>query len=341
MLEEFRLLFTECPFADFRIESKLKKSSAAIASKNPEDPGASKPDKTTFTAYSQDRSKPHRGNVMQTSDDQASKIINEALAQIPELKRFDIDSQEFKLWRRYTKLGVIAKVFGQTSIHVGEFDSIRFRHPAKTVGDVLIGELTRQRNYITGLGDASILLKAMLKEVEETRDARLHTQFQSPPRNPAELKQLNRIFVVHGRDHDAKDSVELFLIRLGLCPVVLQEMPNNGRTIIEKFEDYSDVGFAVILCTPDDVGALATESSNLRPRPRQNVIFEWGFFTGKLGRGRVAVLVKNDADGTEPVRPTDYDGVMHYPMMDSRQWQNDVLKELQTAGYDVDANQIV
>ena len=72
--------------------------------------------------------------------------------------------------------------------------------------------------------------------------------------------------------------------------VILHEQPTLGRTIIEKFEDYSDVSYAVVLLTPDDLGRRVNDLDNLLPRARQNVIFELGFMIGKLGRNRVCAL---------------------------------------------------
>ena len=92
--------------------------------------------------------------------------------------------------------------------------------------------------------------------------------------------------MVHGHDEETKQSVARTIERLGLESVILQEQPNQGRTIIEKFEDYADVGFAVVLLTEDDLGASNKEPQNLRPRARQNVVFELGFFVGRLGRAR-------------------------------------------------------
>lgn len=86
------------------------------------------------------------------------------------------------------------------------------------------------------------------------------------------------VFVVHGQDTGAKQEVARFLERLELRAIVLHEQPDAGRTLIEKFEAYSDVGSAVVLLTPDDVGSPQNRQSEARPRARQNVIFELGFF---------------------------------------------------------------
>jgi len=146
----------------------------------------------------------------------------------------------------------------------------------------------------------------------------------------------NRVFVVHGRDEAAKQAAARCLEGLGLEPVILQEQPSQGRTIIEKFEDYAGkVGFAVILGTPDDFGGLADEPDNRQPRMRQNVVFELGYFTHALGRNRVCVLLKGDVE-----RPSDYDGVVYIPMDDGEGWKLTLGRELRAAGFDVDLNNL-
>ncbi len=144
-------------------------------------------------------------------------------------------------------------------------------------------------------------------------------------------RRSNKVFVVHGHDEAAKQAVARYLERLGLTPIVLHEQPNQGSTIIEKFESHADVGFAVVLLTPDDMGAPAKEAP--RPRARQNVIFELGFFIGRLGRERVCALVKGDVE-----TPSDYDGVAYTKFDDAGGWRMKFVQELKAAGFDVDAN---
>ena len=117
----------------------------------------------------------------------------------------------------------------------------------------------------------------------------------------------SKVFVIHGHDEAAREMVATFLEKRDLEPVILHEQPNKGRTIIEKFEDYADVCFVVALPTPDDVGAsakAAKDQGKPAPRARQNVIFELGFFIGKLGREKVCTLVKGDIETL-----SDYNGV--------------------------------
>ena len=88
------------------------------------------------------------------------------------------------------------------------------------------------------------------------------------------------------------------------------------------------------MLTPDDAGSLqGNEEHNLKPRARQNVVFEFGYFIGKLGRRRVCALVKGDVE-----KPSDYDGVLYISLNDSGGWEMRLIKELKTAGFEVDAN---
>lgn len=114
-----------------------------------------------------------------------------------------------------------------------------------------------------------------------------------------------------------------------------KQQPNEGRTIIEKFEDHADVGFAIVLMTPDDVGALVKEKDKLKPRARQNVIMELGFFLGKLGRKRVCALHK------DVEIPSDYKGVLYVPMDKQGGWQLKLATEIKAAGIEIDLNKVM
>lgn len=145
-----------------------------------------------------------------------------------------------------------------------------------------------------------------------------------------ELATENEIFVVHGHDTRALDSVKLFIHQVtGIMPTALSDKPAKGQTIIEKFEKTGEsTSYVVVLLTPDDVGQTADESaSELEPRKRarQNVVLEFGYFIGKIGRDRIAVLNA----GVE--KPSDIEGINYiaYPGIN---WQFDLLKELQEAG---------
>lgn len=146
----------------------------------------------------------------------------------------------------------------------------------------------------------------------------------------------DEIFIVHGRDDGTKETVARFVEKLGLKATILHEQPSGGQTIIEKLEKYADnVGFAIVLLTPDDIGALKDEiKDESKPRARQNVVFELGYFMGKLGRNRVCPLLKEKIEN-----PSDIDGVVYVPM-DGGDWKLKLGQEMKNAGFPVDMNKI-
>ena len=173
----------------------------------------------------------------------------------------------------------------------------------------------------------------MIEEIQEYWE---EDDFESPPVSHGDdvtSTMTREVFVIHGRDNEAKQLVARFLQNQKLDPIILHEQANQGRTIIEKLEEHAQVGFAIALLTPDDVGGLREQKDNLKPRARQNVIFEFGYFTGRLGRKRVCALVRDDVD-----RPSDYDGVVYIRMDDSDGWKLPLIRELRNAGFPVDAN---
>lgn len=165
-----------------------------------------------------------------------------------------------------------------------------------------------------------------------------HLAEAEPTAPPVEVKAA-KVFLVHGRDEAAKHAVARFLeTRVGLDVVILSERPNKGRSILTKFQEESGgTAFAVILMTPDDLGHLRHEllppgspAPVAMMRPRQNVIFEMGFFIGQLGVERVCALVP---PGVE--YPSDYDGIVYVPFDDAEGWQRKLVTELHAANVPV------
>ncbi len=146
----------------------------------------------------------------------------------------------------------------------------------------------------------------------------------------------NRVFIVHGRDEGRLRAVEAYLRQLGLDVTVLADRPSGGATLIEKIEKYGDVDYVVVLITPDDVGALRQESDEpeLEPRARENVIFELGYFVGRLRRGRVAALV------VDTPLPNDLGGFVYIPYGTDDGWKLRVVRELTAARIAVDNTRI-
>jgi predicted nucleotide-binding protein len=146
---------------------------------------------------------------------------------------------------------------------------------------------------------------------------------------------LTKVFIVHGRDDLAKTEAARFIEKLGFSAIILHEQASSGKTIIEKIEAHTNVGFAIVLYTPCDIGGLAGEKTQ-KSRARQNVVFEHGYLIGKLGRNNVCALVKGDVE-----IPNDISGVVYVSLDSHNAWHLSVAKELRNAGYSVDLNKII
>ena len=237
-----------------------------------------------------------------------------------------LDSSAFKKWTRDTEVA-IESIFGKGSRHISDFKNVDYL-PRPYFEDTT--EAEKHAAFISGLNDAQAILQSMIEEVHEywglDQTAETAIDADRPPAN-------NKVLVVHGHDSGTKETVARFLTKIGLEPVILHEQANRGRTIIEKFEDYSDVSFALALLTPDDFGGIADKPKSPEPRARQNVIFEFAYLIGKLGRKRVIGLKRG-----EVTLPSDYAGVLYVPFDDAGAWRMSVVKELKALGYSVDAN---
>lgn len=143
------------------------------------------------------------------------------------------------------------------------------------------------------------------------------------------------IFIVHGHDGEARESVARYLTNIGFVPIILHEQANRGRTVIEKVEANSDVSFAIVLLTPDDEGR-AKDDSKLEPRVRQNVLLELGYFIGRLGREHVCALKRGEVE-----IPSDFAGIVWETMDAGNGWKQSLGRELEAAGHDIDWNKVM
>lgn len=180
-----------------------------------------------------------------------------------------------------------------------------------------IGEVTSEgEKYLRGVFP--------MQEKGSTRD-----DMMMPAANVADNKK--QVFVVHGHDGELRMSVARLLEKQGLEPIILMEQANAGATIIEKFERHADVGAAICLFTGDDLVAHDSDGAN-RKRARQNVVFEAGYFIGKLGRGRVVIISESDVE-----IPSDLAGVL---CVNKNDWKIELLKELKAIGFEIDFNRV-
>jgi predicted nucleotide-binding protein len=234
----------------------------------------------------------------------------------------------FHKWRRDTRIA-IKNIFGADTGHLAEFKDISYYNNHQD--DV--------EAYKLGLEHARVMLQSMAEEVADYwNDDMFPIPSATAERNEAGqgVPATRKVFVVHGHDHGFKEAVARVLTTLEMDPIILHEQPDQGKTIMEKFSDYSDVSFAIALLTPDDLGEAKDKVDNLKPRARQNVIFEFGYFIGKLGRSNACGLTKGRVD-----TPSDYSGVLYISFDDAGHWKFRLAGELRAAGFDIDANKLL
>ena len=249
-----------------------------------------------------------------------NRIKNSNITSLEGLKQ--VNSQ-FDTWNEFNQ-ELLSRMFDNPSIRDGYRKSFYIGSISERPLTELIEELKDNVDYY-------------LRKLESIRD-RLAIIDVSPsllqqPPIPSQQRTLSKkVFVVHGHDEGAKEAVARFISKLGLNPIILNEQPNAGNTIIEKFEASSEeVSYAVVLLTPDDMGYPKDRQEEIKPRARQNVILELGYFVAKLGRSRVCALYKGDVE-----IPSDYLGVI-YLKMDSN-WHLSLAKEIKHVINDIDLN---
>jgi predicted nucleotide-binding protein len=156
----------------------------------------------------------------------------------------------------------------------------------------------------------------------------------------AKPHQNAKVFVVYGHDEQARTRLDAMLRRWGLEPLILDQLPSEGQTIIEKLEKYTgEAKFGVVLATPDDEGHRRDHPDEKAPRARQNVVLELGMLLSKLGRSKVAILLKQQE---HMERPSDIQGLIYIPFKDNLEKDAGLLlaKEMTAAGYQIDVAKV-
>jgi len=223
---------------------------------------------------------------------------------------------EFQAWFSEAERFLIKK-FGRDSFEYNKLKETRFI-PAAYITD---SEVVRKCKE--GLVATKLIFNTYLDEM----------QADEQPTCVVVQKNSNfdKIFIVHGHDGELKQSVARIIEKQGIEAIILSEQANQGRTIIEKFEDYSDVSGAICLFTADDFGRAKSDEIE-QTRARQNVVLEAGYFMGKLGRNRIVILADKGIE-----IPSDLSGIVY---TDTTSWQIDLLKDLKAMGYTVDFNKL-
>lgn len=246
-----------------------------------------------------------------TDRENLQDIINE----IDVLIRGNVSSSspEFTAWKVRTERYIIKK-YGEKSYEFKEFNKLHFSLYAIT-------SETSESDYIkacrNGLLKAKEILSVFLQDTE--------SEYETDSSNEKNI--FDKVFIVHGHDEGLKQHVARIIEQQEIEAIILNEKPNKGKTIIEKIESYSDVNAAICLFTPDDTCDDGTK------RPRQNVVFEAGYFMGKIGRENVICIASNDFEIL-----SDLQGVVY---VNKNRWELDVLKELRAIGFKIDLNKLL
>ena len=226
----------------------------------------------------------------------------------------------FQTWKTKAERFLISK-YGKNSYEYETFSTTHFSL-------ILCFADTPNSEFIIackkGLETTKAVFLTYLEEMEEENS--------TEPKTVSKANfSYSKIFIVHGHDGELKHSVARVIEKQNIEAIILSEKENKGRTIIEKFEDYSDVSGAICLFTADDLGKSKKDVTE-NARARQNVVLETGYFMGKLGRDRVVILADKGIE-----MPSDLSGVVYTNTSD---WQINLLKELKAMGYAIDFNKL-
>ena len=253
-----------------------------------------------------------------TDFDKMQKLIENADTMLK--KDITNSDAEFIAWETSAKR-LLNKLFGKDSIEMSTFLNISFFN---AVWSFSTPEAERHATSVQscheGLKQAKAIFQTYLEELAEE---------ESPTSELSQPSNFSKVFIVHGHDGELKESVARIIEKQGIEAIILSEQANQGKTIIEKFENYSDVGGAICLFTADDLGRSKKVDTD-QARARQNVVFEAGYFIGKLGRNHIVILADDNIE-----MPSDLSGVVR---TNTGNWQVDLLKELKAMGYNVDFN---
>lgn len=253
------------------------------------------------------------------------ELFKQQISKIDQLLTMCYDDPEVNKWDNFTEQ-LIIKTFGKPHDNLNAFYSSQFGGPI--FGGMSTSQL--QQHYIKARENIRKLLEGFVEQLEAFAPIAAKETLLPNTQKQHSRPISNKVFIVHGHDDKAKTELALILTRLKLDPVILHEQASEGMTVIEKLEKHSDVGFAFVLLTPDDMGKEQGDT-NEKPRARQNVVFEFGLFVGKLGRKSVCCLYTGDTE-----LPTDLRGLVYIPYKTSvNEVQLDIVKELRAAGHEI------
>jgi predicted nucleotide-binding protein len=261
-------------------------------------------------------------------------LLKKNIGKKMEIQVFLSDDPKFMVWKNHTKRA-LNSIYGNGSNEVQSFDELYFSPMSfkivRSVRDKQANMIRRIEVCKKSIETAMGYINLYIEELEEKKLLE-NNLLVEPPKIEFDK---TKVFIVHGHDNLAKTEVENLLRQLDVEPIILHKQANSGNTIIEKINEYTNVGFGIVLYTPCDVGSTKGNKNELKFRARQNVVFEHGFLIGKIGRENVCALKKEEVE-----TPGDISGVVYVTMDPHEGWKLSLVKELESAGYNIDRNKL-
>jgi predicted nucleotide-binding protein len=231
---------------------------------------------------------------------QARDILRSLIARSIKLHKRRRDSPQFNGWKRDTRIA-IAKIFGNQTDHIKDFDEIHFTLPYDSL---LVREAQRQAAYVKGLRHSAAILQSMIEEVNQYW-SNSTPKSKKKPAPPSIIKDQTKVFVVHGRNTKLFDELCSFLTSIGLNPIEWNQAISKTKKGSPSISEILDAAFNeaqafVVLLTGDDHAKLRREfltthdpsyERNLTPQSRPNVLFESGMALGRYPSRTVLVQI--------------------------------------------------
>jgi predicted nucleotide-binding protein len=213
---------------------------------------------------------------------------------IAEIERYEVELARIHASFKRTRDG----------IHIADGDEALYRQYARELVDLYDDALGSNsysaqvaHEFQSGFG---FLGAPSLKGVESVLGVvrasltrlRRHPELLGRKQTQEATRKKENVFLIHGRDEakwrELKDIVQT---EFCLNPIILMQQPDAGsKTVIEKFEHYAETcSYAIAVFTPDDE---VTSEGKTYLQARPNVIYELGWFCGRLGRGNVMMLLR-------------------------------------------------
>ena len=254
-------------------------------------------------------------------------ILEEISKEIIELQYEDSRGAD----KLYSRVNVIVEKFFDSKVkYINELYAIRYL--LKGINCSTIGS-DKEVRWQEGKEKLENLVNTLVYDVNISKQL-TGGQIMSADDNQS---KCSKVFIIHGHDDGAKNETARFVEKLGFEAVILHEQVDSGDTIIEKLGKHTDVGFAIVLYTECDIGGvIKSKPEEMKPRARQNVIFEHGLLIGKIGRPNVVALLKGNVEF-----PNDISGVVYKPMDTGGAWKYSIAREMIASGYNVDMSKVI